>query len=165
MRGILKDMQNRIQSMALVQEQLYRADNVNNLDLKEYLMALSSTIFRNYQVNVHRIALRFNMQSVIVPTDAVLTCGLVVNELLINALKYAFPEERGGEVCISLDTIDSASILRIRDSGVGIPAEFDIHTAESLGLHLVMMLTERQLRGTIALQREAGTEWIIQFTA
>ena len=164
MHGILDEMRDRIQSMALVQEQLYRADNVSNLALKEYLIALSSLIFRNYQIRVDRIALNFNMQSVIVPADAVLTCGLVVNELLTNALKYAFPENRGGEVRISLDRLDNSTvILRIRDSGVGIPEEFDIRTADSLGLHLVMMLAERQLRGTVVLQREAGTEWVIQF--
>ena len=165
MREILKEMQARVQSMALVQEQLYRADNVSNLDLKEYLMALSSTIFRNYQINVDRIALRFQMQSIIVPTDTVITCGLVVNELLMNTLKYAFPEERRGEVWICLDMIDSDITLRIRDNGIGIPADFTIRTADSLGLHLVTMLIERQLRGHYELQRHQGTEWIIQFTS
>ncbi len=164
MCGILKDMQDRIQSMALVQEQLYRADNVSSLDLKEYLIALSSTIFRNYQVDVDQITLRFQMQSIIVPTEIVIPCGLVVNELLTNALKYAFPQGQRGEVSLNLEIIDSAIMLRIRDNGVGIPAEFDIHTTDSLGLHLVVMLVERQLKGHLDLQRQTGTEWVIRFT-
>ncbi len=104
------------------------------------------------------------MQSITAPADTVITCGLVVNELLMNTLKYAFPDECRGEVWIGLDVIDSDITLRIRDNGVGIPAEFDIHTADSLGLNLVTMLTERQLRGHLKLERSSGTEWIIQFT-
>ena len=109
------------------------------------------------------MALSFDLESVLVSPDIAIPCGLLLNELLTNALKYAFPEERGGEIHIMLRPADDGRIeLGVRDTGIGLPEDFDISNAPSLGLQLVSNFVT-QLHGTFELKREQGTEFLIRF--
>ena len=96
--------------------------------------------------------------------DNAIPCGLIINELISNSLKYAFPKDREGEINIVLREINSDEIqLTVNDDGVGIPAEIDIRETESLGLQLVYILAENQLEGSIELDRDKGTAFRIRF--
>jgi len=160
-----KDTENRIQSMALVHEKLYRSKDLANIDLKEYILDLAYMVFENYQVSRGQIALTFDIESpVVVSTDSAIPCGLILNELLSNALKYAFLDDRTGEISIALHATDEGDIeLRVRDNGVGLSEDFDFRNTDSLGLELVTMFAEHQLGGSVELKVDNGTEFLIRF--
>jgi PAS domain S-box-containing protein len=160
----LGESQNRIQSMALIHETLYQSENLAQVDLARYVQKLAAHLFRSYDVDPGTISLQINAGSVLLSIDAVVSCGLIVNELISNALKYAFPGDRRGKICIDLHPgHDGQLILVISDNGVGLPAEVEFREAKSLGMRLVNMLTE-QLEGTVELDRSAGTTFRIAFS-
>jgi PAS domain S-box-containing protein len=162
--NILRDIENRISSMALVQEKLYRSENLTDIDFREYVKDLAYTVFKNYQAIPPKVSLKFDVESVIVSTDTAIPCGLILGELLSNAMKYAFPGDRRGEIKIALHTADEGEIeLGVSDNGVGMSNDFDFRKAESLGLRLVIMLAEGQLHGHVDLKRDKGTEFLIRF--
>lgn len=163
MLEIFKETQNRIQSMAMVQEKLYRSQDIARIDLSEYLHDLAYTIFSNYSLSSDKVSLKFEMQPVIVSVDTAIPCGLLLNELLTNAIKYAFPDDRAGEIEISLyPQADGRVELGIRDSGVGIHADLDIENTTSLGLQLVHSFIV-QLGAECELSRNHGTHWRFHF--
>jgi len=95
--------------------------------------------------------------------DAAISCGLIVNELVSNSLNHAFPDRRQGQVEVTLRSAGSDVVLSVADNGIGIPANLDVHSASTLGLKLVAIFTE-QVGGTIDLEREGGTKFILRFT-
>jgi len=158
------DSQNRIESMSLIHEKLYRSSDLTKIDFKEYIEDMLSGLFQSYGVNSGNIALNIKVDNISLAIDSAIPCGLIINELVTNSLKYAFPEGRNGVITISLRSIDGTMIeLAVGDNGVGIPKDLDIRTTESLGLHLVTILAENQLHGKIALNRDKGTEFQIKF--
>jgi PAS domain S-box-containing protein len=160
----LGESQNRIQSMALIHETLYQSENLAQVDLARYVQKLTTHLFRSYEVNPETITLQVNADSVLLSIDAVVPCGLIVNELISNALKYAFPGNRRGKIRIDLHPDhDEQLILVISDNGIGLPANVEFREAESLGLQLVNMLAE-QLEGTVELDRRGGTTFRIAFS-
>ncbi len=161
---IFVDSQNRIVSMSLIHEKLYQSSDLSKIDFKEYIEEMLSGLFQSYGVNSGNIALNIKVDNISMAIDSAIPCGLIINELVTNSLKYAFPEGRNGEITISLRSIDGTMIeLVVGDNGVGIPKDLDIRTTESLGLHLVTILAENQLHGNIALNRDKGTEFQIKF--
>ncbi len=161
---MLKDSQNRITSMALIHEKLYRSENLSKIDLNEYIDDLVSSLFQSYGVSESKVALNINVENVLLGIDTAIPCGLIINELISNSLKHAFPECKNGEIKISLRSTDENMIeLLIGDNGVGIPKGVDFRKTESLGLHLVNILVENQLHGEIQLNRDKETEFKIKF--
>ena len=161
---MLKDSQNRITSMALVHENLYLSEDLSKISLKEYIDDLVSGLFQSYGVSEGKVALNINVESVFLGIDSAIPCGLIINELISNSLKYAFPEGKYGKIKIFLRSIDENMIeLLVGDNGVGIPEDMDFRKTESLGMQLVTMLVENQLHGEIKLDREEGTEFKIKF--
>jgi two-component sensor histidine kinase len=159
----LGESRNRIQSMALVHETLYQSGSLAQVDLAEYVQKLTTHLFRSYNANPEAISLQVNADSVLLNVDEVVPCGLIINELLSNALKYAFPGSQPGQVRIDLHpTHDGQLLLVVSDNGVGLPAHVQFRQAESLGLQLVKMLAE-QLEGTVELDRSGGTTFRIAF--
>lgn len=157
----LRESQNRIRSMALIHERLYQSGNLARIDFGEYMRSLVGFLARSYSVRGVRV--QVNVQNIELPVNAAIPCGLIINELVSNALKYAFPNERGGEVEIRLEvTPDQNAVLSVRDDGVGLPHELDYQNTTTLGLQLVNTLT-RQLKGTIGLDRDRGTTFSITF--
>ena len=151
-----RESQDRIRSMALIHETLYQSQDLARLDLALYIHTLSARLAQSYNVDPQRITVWLQVEPVILDIDQAIPCGLILNELLINAFKYAFPQNRTGEVHVELhaDTAQQAGLV-VRDNGIGFPDDIDFHHTESLGLQLVVMLTE-QLQGTIALERADG---------
>ena len=161
---MFKESQIRVQSMALIHEQLYRSDDAARLDFESYLRTLMAYLLAAYRTSNTAIALTLNMDPITFGVDTALPCGLIVHELVANALKHAFPGRTPGEIHLDLRAgNDGRYTLRVRDNGVGFPEEVDFRRVESLGLRLVNMLT-RQLDGVIELQRGGGTTFTVTFT-
>ncbi|UCH97102.1 MAG: PAS domain S-box protein [Candidatus Aminicenantes bacterium] len=164
MLNIFQDIENRIQSMALVQEKLYRSEDLTNIDLRDYVKELASTVFANYRATIGKVSLEFDIASVTVSTDTAIPCGMILSELLSNAMKYGFPGDRRGEIKITLHTTDEGEIeLGVSDNGVGAPKDFDFRKTDTLGLQLVIILAERQLHGHVEFKGDKGTRFLVRF--
>jgi PAS domain S-box-containing protein len=159
-----QDTGNRIRSMAMVHEKLYQSKDLSRIDLKDYIKDLANSLLINYQTEYGKISLHLDLQSVIVNIDTAMPSGLLLNELISNAIKYAFPGERQGTIRIFLrSTADGDIELRVADDGVGLPPELDVWNTDSLGLKLIMNLAANQLQGKVEVRREQGTEFCIIF--
>lgn len=159
---ILDESRNRIRSMAMIHENLYRTTNFSSIDFKAYMENLSQSLISSYHIQRSRIHLRTEMDQVELVLDQAIPCGLLVNELITNSLKYAFVEKEEGEVFIGLKEKDGYVELRIEDNGVGLPGNFDLLKTDTLGLQLVSTLTE-QLDGQISVVSREGTKYLITF--
>lgn len=161
---IFKESQNRVKSMALIHEKLYQSANLAEIDFSDYLRELTTQLFRSYGIGAHGVSLNVHASQVLLAVDRAIPCGIIVNELVTNALKYAFPEGRGGRIDIDLHPVSDDMVrLAVRDNGVGFPADVDFETSDSLGLTLVRMLAD-QVQGDVALQpADRGAEFIMTF--
>jgi Amt family ammonium transporter len=161
---MLKESQNRIKAMALIHEKLYRSKDLANIDFNDYIKNLVNDLFISYKVSTGKITMKMNIEAVSFGIDTAIPCGLIVNELVSNSLKYAFPGGKDGEIKISLRTLEEGDIeLIVSDNGVSIPKDLDFRNTESLGLRLITNLTEKQLQGKVELNRNKGTEFQIKF--
>ena len=161
--GFFRDTQNRIRSMAFIHEQLYRSKDLARLDFAEYLRDLTNDLFGSCAPTGADIHLKLETDPVYFDIDSAIPCGLIVNELVSNCLKHAFPRGRAGEILVQLRAQKNNCTLMVRDNGVGLPQNLDPRNAASLGLQLIAMLSD-QLGGHLQINREAGTEFVIQFT-
>jgi len=160
---IFKESQNRIKSMALVHEKLYQSKDLASINFHEYASLLVNGLFRSYGVNADRIALKMNVDDIMLGVDVAIPCGLIINELISNSLKYAFPDDKEGEIEITLRTLDEGAMeLTVADNGIGMPGDINLRNSESLGLKLVTILTN-QIDGQIELDRSEGTKFRIDF--
>jgi PAS domain S-box-containing protein len=159
---VFKDSQNRARSMALIHDRLYQSSHLKRIDIGDYIQTLAGDLFRTYATDPARIKLNFDIEEVMVDINTMIPLGLIVNELLSNSLKHAFPEEREGHIDIGFHSPDHSYQLTISDNGVGFPEDINYQDTKSLGLRLVNILTD-QIDGTIKLKREHGTNFIIEF--
>ena len=158
---LLRESQNRIRSMALVHERLYQSQNLARIDFGEYLRSLVGFLARSY--NIPHVEVKIHVKSLSLPVNTAIPCGLIVNELVSNALKYAFPGGAAGQIDVSLTlTNETSAELTVADNGVGFPREIDFRSTKTLGLQLINTLT-LQINGTIGLIRERGTTFSITF--
>ncbi len=161
---IFRESQNRVRSMALIHEKLYQSKDLNKIEFPEYIKSLTQALFSSYNIGAERIALRSDLEGISFEIDTAILCGLIINELVSNSLKHAFPSGTKGEVFIGLHGAgESSYTLIVRDNGIGFPANIDFRKTESLGLQLVTTLTD-QLGGSIELIRNGCTEFKIEFT-
>jgi PAS domain S-box-containing protein len=161
-RALFEDSQQRIQAVALIHESLYQAGNVGRIPAAEYIQRLSTQVFQAYTPPGDHITLKVQADPIWIEAQNAIPCGLIVNELLSNSLKYAFPGDQGGEITIALQAAPAGQvILTVCDTGVGFPTNVDFRRTDSLGLQLVCLLTE-QLGGTIELDRTTGTQWTLR---
>ncbi|HEX7576124.1 MAG TPA: histidine kinase dimerization/phosphoacceptor domain -containing protein, partial [Candidatus Methanoperedens sp.] len=161
---MFRDSQNRINSMSLIHEKLYFSKDLAKIEFNEYISDLANSLFQSQGVKVGTIELSLNIENVSLGIDQGIPCGLIINELITNSLKYAFPDGRKGEIKVSLCLNDENMVeLVVGDNGVGIPDDIDFRKTESLGLRLVTILAEDQLHGEINLDRSRGTEFKIKF--
>ncbi len=159
-----RESQHRVQSMALIHEQLYESESLSAINFPDYLRQLAAHLFRSYQVSSSRIELETDFADVEIPIDAAVPCGLILNELLSNALKYAFPDGRDGRVRVDFrpDGLTGRVMLKVSDNGIGMPPEVGLGNAQTLGLRLVRSLVQ-QLRGEVAISRSQGTAITVSF--
>ncbi len=163
-RVLFEESQNTIRSMSLIHEKLYNSEDMSRVDFKEYIGDLVNSLFHSYGVNTSLITVKINIENVSLGIDFAIPCGLIINELITNSLKYAFPDGRKGEIKIAFSKINENIFeLFMGDNGVGISKEIDIGNTESLGLRLVTMLVNDQLEGEIYLKRNNGTKFRIVF--
>ncbi|KYC41064.1 hypothetical protein WA1_23390 [Scytonema hofmannii PCC 7110] len=159
---ILLDSQNRIASIALVHEKLYRSEDLTNINFAQYIPDLVTHLFDSYNIRSSHIKLHFQVEDVGLDIESAIPCGLIVNELISNALKYAFPNKQTGEIIVKLYEDEHHLILIVRDNGVGLPVEFDKKKTKTLGINLIQGLV-KQLRGSIEINSQQGTEFKITF--
>jgi len=179
------ETKNRVRSMALLHETLYRSEDLAKIDLRLYIESLCAQLARSYGVDRSRVELRIEVAPVTLDLDRALPCGLVINELVSNAFKYAFPDlvarEKTREIVGGSDATLSSSqsrmhhvsvglrqeadksyVLTVSDDGVGLPLDWDARQSTSLGLRLVSDLT-KQIRGTLLVHKNGGAQFIIAF--
>ena len=160
----LNDMQGRVHSMALLYEKLYRSASFDGVDLGGYLRQLTTDAFVTLAATPSSVRLEFDLCAATVGTDCAVPCGLIVNELVTNAVEHGFPDGRHGEIHVSLRPIDGDRRLRlcVRDTGVGLPPDFAARRERSLGLTLVSDLA-RQLGGTLEIGPQPAAAFAITF--
>lgn len=162
---LFKDSQNRIRSMALIHEKLYQSSDLSRINLSEYLTELTGNLVRSYTSGAAPIRLKITPGDVWLNIDTAIPCGLIINELVSNAIKHAFPMlKETNEIGIDVQRINSEQFtLIVRDNGIGFPETLDFRNTESLGLELVCIFTE-QLGGRIELDRSNGTTFTLTFS-
>jgi len=165
MRKMFRESQNRIHSMALLHECLYQSENLSQVNFPDYIRELAAHLFHSYGIAPERIHLRTNLDRLALNLDAAVPCGLIVNELVSNSLKYAFPDGREGEIRIELRELkNGVTQLIVADDGVGLRSDLDWATTKSLGLRLVRTLAQ-QLGAKVEVTSQAGTEVQVTFAA
>lgn len=157
-----KESQNRIRSMALVHEKLYKSEDLSRINFSEYIESIANHLRRSYAMNCRSVKLNLDVDDVSLDIDSAIPCGLIVNELISNCLKHAFPHGKEGDVFLSLHSINGEIDLVVRDNGVGLPRDMDLRKTKSLGITLVSTLV-KQLKGTLEMRSESGTEFKIKF--
>lgn len=162
---IINDSRSRIGAIALVHKALYGPGNLSSVSLQEYIKELTSQLLDFYAEGQDRIALVTEVEPITLNIETATPCGLIINELVTNSFKYAFPGERKGEISVTLKRNDQGGgyLLRVADNGVGLPAGFDIRSSDTLGLQLVVNLAEQQLQGKLEVFGNGGTIFIIVF--
>lgn len=161
--SIFLDTQNRVRSMALIHDKLYQSNNLSQINFAEYIEDLVEYILHAYQVDEESIQININAEEIYLYIDAAIPCGMILSELISNALKHGFPGKRRGEVLIELSSGDQNRItISVSDNGIGMPSDIDLDNLESLGLQLVITLV-KQLHGEIELNRSKGTIFSISF--
>ncbi len=162
--ALFQDSQNRITCMALIHEQLYRAENLSKIDLGIYIRNLVDSLQNSIGQGSRRISVHIGECDIFWGLDVAIPCGLIINELVTNSLKYAFPAGRRGAISITVRAdADNAFELVIGDDGIGLPENLDFKNTETFGLQLLTDLVEHQLAGKVALNRSGGTEFRIRF--
>jgi len=160
---LFRESQNRVRSMALVHERLYQSEDLAVIDFGRYVDELLKDLQRSYAVE-DRVSVRVEIAGVTLGIDQAVPCGLIINELVSNSLLHAFPNGRRGEVRIGLRKLRGSEVaLEVSDDGVGLPESVDFRNTETLGLQLIAALAERQLDGTIRVDRSRGTRFEITF--
>lgn len=159
---VFRESQNRVKTMALIHTKLYQSTDLARIDFADYIKKLAADLFGSYRLEPDSVGLVLKVESVYLDVNVAIPCGLIINELLSNALKHAFPKGRKGEVCITLRLEDETVTLTVADNGIGFPDSIDFRNTESLGLQLVTALVV-QLGGTIELARENGSTFRISF--
>lgn len=162
-KELFRESQNRVRSMALIHQKLYQSQDLARIDFNEYLLSLLAMLFRSYGTHSGTVNLETHVDPVFLDIDTAIPVGLLVNELVSNSLKYAFPENRAGAIRIDFHSAGNGEfVLALRDDGVGLPGEFDLDKVPTLGLRLVKILTS-QLGGTLTFHRNGGTEFTVTF--
>jgi two-component sensor histidine kinase len=164
-RAIFNASQSRVQSIALVHEKLYQSANLSHIDFAEYVLDLIDNLFHTHGAAERGIVRQLDLGGTRLAIDLAIPCGLIINELITNSLKHAFPAGRGGVLEIVLRHVDSKRLeLCVADDGVGMPADLDPRKTESLGLDLVFTFAE-QIDARVDIIREGGTRFCFTFAA
>jgi PAS domain S-box-containing protein len=163
LRDVLLQSRRRVESMAMIHERLYNTDDIDRLDFRQYVEALARELFSAYAVNSKPVCLRLELHPTSLELSQAIPCGLILNELVSNCLKYAFPNERPGELLITLRCADDDRVtMRVADNGIGLPSDLDWRQSRSLGLRIVHILA-RQLMGTVHQELGAGADFSLTF--
>ncbi len=161
-QAILEEMNSRVRSIAAIHEMLYRAPDLSRVEFARYLNLLAKDLTSIFSANARGVRVNVNSGPTWLEVTQAVPCGLIVNELLTNSLKHAFPERRQGAVEISFERLDGQYVLEVADNGVGVPDQVDLQSAKSMGFQLLGLLVQ-QLKGSVQMDRSSGTRFIITF--
>ncbi len=163
-REMFQESQNRIRSMALIHEKLYQSGDLSKIDIADYIRGLATHLISVYRAERAAIGLSVDIKDVYLDINMAIPLGLIVNELVTNAMKHGFKKRAKGNILIGMKKGAKGKFeLSVADTGEGLPVEFDIHKTESFGMQLVTDLV-KQLEGSIELNRkDAGSEFVIRF--
>lgn len=161
-KSIFEESQQRVKAMALVHERLYQAANLASINFEAYTRSIVSEIVSLYRVKTSIITTEINIDGIELDLETAIPCGLIINELLTNAFKYAFPDNRNGLLKIDFTRINDSFSLVIKDNGIGLPEGFDYKATSTLGFELVDVLTG-QIGGALQIKSEQGTEVVVTF--
>ncbi len=162
-RDAIKESQNRVMSIALVHERLYQSKSLARISFPEYIRKMAENLFDSYSVRTDRIQLFINADDIFLPISKAIPVSLIINEMLSNSLKYAFPDNRTGSIRITFRKKGDRHLLIVQDDGVGLPPGFTLESTDTLGLQLVSSLVG-QIQGDITYSGEKGAEFRIEFT-
>ena len=163
----MTDLSSRIRAMSLVHEKLYRSESLARIDFQNYLQSLISHLRTSF--GSQSLHCEIAAQGVEMPLDLAVPCGMIINELMTNALKYAFPKERAEQgiedrISVSLHNDNGIFTLSVADNGIGLPPGVDLNSTATLGLTLVQMLGEHQLGGQYVIDQVGGTKFTLTFS-
>jgi PAS domain S-box-containing protein len=160
---MFRESQSRIRSMAFVHEKLYQSKDLSRIGFSDYIRSLTNHLTQTYIIDGERIRFESEIEDIALDIGTAIPCGLIINELVTNAFKHAFPDVRAGTVRLELRrAAEDRFLLRVADDGVGFPAGLDFQLTESLGMQLVLMLVD-QINGAIELEPGPGTSFRIDF--
>ncbi len=159
----LFECENRVRTMALVHEQLYNQSDMGNVDAKSYITNLTNSFFESYKSKHDQIQLLITADSFSLSLEKAVPCGLLVNELLTNVFKYAFPDGEKGHAWLSLHLREGNCILEVKDDGVGYPSHENLKKAMGMGLKLISGIAEGQLQGSVEFKGEQGAHCKVSF--
>ena len=162
-QDIFKESENKAKSMALIHENLYRAGDLKHLNFSEYIEKLSKDLYHTYTLDKSLVKLVLNIEVINLDIDTSIPFGLILNELLTNSLKHAFPDGRSGMITVELQQdFDGRLKLSVSDNGIRFPSDLDFKTTESLGMMIINTLTQ-QIEGEIHLDQSNGTKFTVIF--
>lgn len=161
-KKIFKESQNRARSMALIHERLYQSTDLKRINFGEYIRTLANDLYHSYVMDPNLIKLNIDVEDIRLDINTSIPLGLIVNELITNSLKHAFPPSSQGEIKIIFQTQDEKYLLEVIDDGIGFPKDIDYKNTDSLGLRLVTNLTQ-QIDGSIEFNTTPGTSFKIIF--
>ncbi|MEW5815720.1 MAG: histidine kinase N-terminal 7TM domain-containing protein [Spirochaetota bacterium] len=161
--GMLKDTQTRIKSMGIIHEILYKSGDLSRINIANYIRPLIKYLFSTYGIDTNSVELSINTEEVLLDIDTVILCCLIINELVSNSLKHAFPRGRKGRLWVEFHVSNGKFALTVRDDGIGLPGDLDLQSTETFGLRIVTILT-RQLGGSIEIDRNKGTLFSVTFS-
>ena len=160
-RAAFRESRQRVRSMALIHENLYQSENLASIRIRDYIETVTKEMRRSFKSN--EISIDVDVEEILLGIDVAVPCGLIINELLTNALKHAFPGERSGKVTLHLHRSSPHAVrLVVEDDGVGFPEGVDFRSLTSMGMTLVLSLTQ-QIDGAIGLERADGTRFVLDF--
>ncbi|NQV42288.1 MAG: PAS domain S-box protein [Candidatus Marinimicrobia bacterium] len=160
---IFGETQNRIKSMALIHDKLFKSKRMSEVDFGNYISSMIFELNNFYRIDPQRIRIHQNIEDIILDIGKAIPCGLIVNELVTNSIKYAFPDKREGDIWVSAGPFgDDKAKIQIRDNGVGVGEDIVFEETQSMGLRIVRILTE-QLGGTIEISRKKGATFSLTF--
>ncbi len=157
----LQDARTRVQGMMVLYDKLYRSSNFREISMKEYIASLIDEVIDNFH-NRKSVTIERQIDDIILDAKMLSPVGIIMNELLTNAMKYAFKGRENGKIFVSLSFKGNQATLVVQDDGIGIPESIDIATSTGFGMQLIGMLTE-QLEGTIRIEREQGAKFVLEF--
>jgi Signal transduction histidine kinase len=159
---VFRESQNRAKSMAMIHERLYQSTDLKNIDFGEYIRSLTTDLYHSMVSDPSQVELDLDLEDVRIDINTVVPLGLIVNELVTNSMKYAFPPGESGLIKVELCRANENIVLRVSDNGVGFPANVDYKNTNSLGLQLVNNLII-QIDGELKLDKSQGTTFTLRF--
>lgn len=161
-RGFLEDTRQKIRSIALIHERLLQTENLDKVEISDYLGKLIQDLKVTYFRDGHSLDITMQLQKEMMTLDMAIICGLIVNELLTNAIKHAFPDNRTGRIMVAFDNTPSYSLI-VEDNGIGLPLSIEPGNSPSFGMQLIDVFV-KQLNGKLLIDRSKGTKFTIEFS-